>query len=77
MKLVLVEDDRIVRIPVRDRLQAAGFAVTECADGSAALRAAELEAQGIVLSDVRLPGMDGIALSGSSARCSRTSRCCS
>jgi DNA-binding NtrC family response regulator len=62
MKLLLVEDDRIVRIPVRDRLQAAGFAVTECADGAAALRAAEREAQDIVLSDVRLPGMDGIAL---------------
>ncbi len=62
MKLLLVEDDRIVRVPVRDRLRAAGFEVTECADGAAALRAAELEAQDIVLSDVRLPGLDGIAL---------------
>jgi DNA-binding NtrC family response regulator len=62
MKLLLVEDDRIVRIPVRDRLAAAGYAVTECADGAAALRAAESEAFDIVLSDVRLPGLDGISL---------------
>jgi DNA-binding NtrC family response regulator len=62
MKLLLVEDDRIVRIPVRDRLQAAGYTVTECADGPAALRAAEREAHDIILSDIRLPGMDGITL---------------
>ena len=62
MKLLLAEDDRIVRVPVRDALQAAGYAVTECADGSAALRAAESEAFDIVLSDVRLPGLDGISV---------------
>ena len=62
MRVLLAEDDRIVRIPVRDALKAAGFAVTDCADGSAALRLAEAEAYDIVLSDVRLPGMDGIAL---------------
>jgi DNA-binding response OmpR family regulator len=62
MKLLLVEDDRIVRIPVRDALEAAGYAVTACADGSAALRAAESESCDIVLSDVRLPGLDGISL---------------
>src|SRR6266540_1998439 len=62
MKLLLVEDDRIVRIPVRDALRAAGYAVTECADGSSALRASESEAHDIVLSDVRLPGLDGISL---------------
>ncbi|MBI5068324.1 MAG: sigma-54-dependent Fis family transcriptional regulator [Deltaproteobacteria bacterium] len=62
MKLLLAEDDRIVRIPVRDALRAAGFAVTDCGDGAAALRAAEAEAHDIVLSDVRLPGLDGISL---------------
>jgi len=62
VKLLLAEDDRLVRIPVRDALRAAGLDVTECADGSAALRAAEAEAFDIVLSDIRLPGLDGIAL---------------
>jgi len=62
MKLLLAEDDRIVRIPVRDALRAAGYEVADCADGNAALRAAEAEAYDIVLTDVRLPGLDGIAL---------------
>ncbi len=62
MKLLLAEDDRIVRITVRDALADDGYAVTECADGGSALRAVESEAFEIVLTDVRLPGLDGIAL---------------
>jgi DNA-binding NtrC family response regulator len=61
-KLLLVEDDRIVRITVRDALAKAGYRVTDLSDGAAALRAAEAERFDIVLTDVRLPGLDGIAL---------------
>ncbi len=60
-KLLLVEDERIVRITV-DALAKAGYRVTDLADGAAALRAAEAERFDIVLTDVRLPGLDGIAL---------------
>ena len=62
MKLLLVEDDRIVRITVRDALADEGYAVTECADGAAALRAIQNEAFDIVLTDVRLPGADGLQI---------------
>ncbi|HET7826606.1 MAG TPA: sigma-54 dependent transcriptional regulator [Anaeromyxobacter sp.] len=62
MKLLLAEDDRIVRITVRDALVDAGYAVTERADGTSALEALRAEAFDIVLTDVRLPGVDGIAL---------------
>ncbi len=62
MRLLLVEDDRLVRIPVRDALRAAGCEVTESGDGLAALRAAEADAFDVVLSDVRLPGLDGLSL---------------
>ncbi|BDG05074.1 sigma-54-dependent Fis family transcriptional regulator [Anaeromyxobacter oryzae] len=62
MKLLLAEDDRIVRITVRDALADDGYAVTECADGTSALHAVQAEVFDIVLSDVRLPGVDGIAL---------------
>lgn len=62
MKLLLAEDDRIVRIPVRDALEEAGYEVTACADGTSALRALEGEAFEILLTDVRLPGLDGLAL---------------
>jgi DNA-binding NtrC family response regulator len=62
VKLLLVEDDRIVRITVRDALEDAGFRVTAFDDGLAALRAAEAEPFDLVLTDVRLPGLDGISL---------------
>ena len=62
MKLLLAEDDRIVRITVRDALQEDGYTVTECADGRGALEAIRTEAFDMVLTDVRLPGVDGIAL---------------
>jgi DNA-binding NtrC family response regulator len=61
-KLLLVEDERIVRITVRDALAKAGYRVTDLADGAAALRVAEAERFDIVLTDVRLPGLDGISL---------------
>ena len=61
-RLLLVEDERIVRITVRDAVAKAGYRVTDLADGAAALRAAEAERFDIVLTDVRLPGLDGIAL---------------
>ncbi len=62
MKLLLAEDDRIVRITVRDALQEQGYLVTDCSDGTGALQALERDAYDVILSDVRLPGMDGIAL---------------
>ncbi|HEY6101214.1 MAG TPA: sigma-54 dependent transcriptional regulator [Anaeromyxobacter sp.] len=62
MKVLLAEDDRIVRITVRDALEEDGCSVTECADGARALAAIQAEAFDIVLTDVRLPGVDGIAL---------------
>jgi DNA-binding NtrC family response regulator len=62
LKLLLVEDDRIVRIPVRDALADAGYLVTECADGATAQRLLNTESFDIMLSDVRLPGVDGLSL---------------
>jgi DNA-binding NtrC family response regulator len=62
VRLLLAEDDRIVRITVRDALAEAGYEVVECADGGAAAAALGREAFDLVLTDVRLPGLDGIAL---------------
>jgi DNA-binding NtrC family response regulator len=61
-RVLLVEDDRIVRITVRDALSRAGYAVSEHSDGGSALRAVDAEVFDIVLTDVRLPGTDGITL---------------
>ncbi|HYG70466.1 MAG TPA: sigma 54-interacting transcriptional regulator, partial [Anaeromyxobacteraceae bacterium] len=62
MKLLLAEDDRIVRITVRDALEEAGYDVTACADGVAAIQALDREPFDLVLTDVRLPGVDGISI---------------
>jgi DNA-binding NtrC family response regulator len=62
MRLLLAEDDRIVRITVRDALREAGYEVTECPDGTSALAALEREPFDLVLTDVRLPGVDGVTL---------------
>ncbi|MHB8874634.1 MAG: sigma-54-dependent transcriptional regulator [Myxococcaceae bacterium] len=62
MNLLLVEDDRVVRVTARFALEAAGYQVTECADGTSALRAIEESLFDLVLSDIRLPGLNGIEL---------------
>ncbi len=62
MRLLLVEDERILRVTLRDVLEEDGWQVTALADGGAALRAAEDKPFDLVLTDVRLPGLDGLAL---------------
>ena len=62
MRLLLAEDDRIVRITVADALEEAGYQVVSCADGTSALLALERDPFDLMLTDVRLPGVDGLAL---------------
>ena len=62
MRVLLVEDDRAVRITVRDALEDAKHQVAECAHGEAALSAMKRESFDLLLTDVRLPGVDGISL---------------
>jgi DNA-binding NtrC family response regulator len=62
MRLLLAEDDRIVRITVRDALEEAGYQVLECPDGTSAAAALRREAFDLMLTDVRLPGVDGLSL---------------
>ncbi|MBL8924230.1 MAG: sigma 54-interacting transcriptional regulator [Myxococcaceae bacterium] len=62
LRILLVEDDRIVRVPVRDALEDAGYLVTECETGAQAQRLLTSARFDIMLSDVRLPGVDGVTL---------------
>jgi DNA-binding NtrC family response regulator len=62
VRLLLVEDDRVVRVTLRDALASAGFEVTEAADGVAARDAIERDLFDLVLTDVRLPGVSGLEL---------------
>jgi DNA-binding response OmpR family regulator len=59
--LVVDDDAKIVRL-VRTYLERAGYRVVEAADGRAALSAIALEAPVLVVLDVMLPEVDGIAV---------------
>jgi len=62
MRILLVEDDRAVRITVRDALEEAGHQVVDRPDGTAGLASLEQSGFDLLLTDVRLPGVDGISL---------------
>ncbi len=63
-KVVFVEDDASVRKSLTQTLSLAGFEVLACDSAEAALRHIVPALKGIVVSDVRLPRMDGVALLG-------------
>ncbi|MGN6830984.1 sigma-54-dependent transcriptional regulator [Paucibacter sp. M5-1] len=60
--VVFVEDDLPVRVSLTQTLELAGLAVTPCRSAEEALPHIAPGAQIIVITDVRLPGMDGRAL---------------
>ncbi|NQZ92377.1 MAG: sigma-54-dependent Fis family transcriptional regulator [Moritella sp.] len=62
IQIALIEDDEIVRLAISQRLQLAGYDVIECADGESALSLIPAAFPGIVISDVRLPDISGLAL---------------
>ncbi len=60
--ILLAEDDEIMRISVSDRLKQYGWQIDEAEDG---LKAAELVKKNhynLIISDIRMPGMDGVSL---------------
>jgi DNA-binding NtrC family response regulator len=62
MRILLVEDDRAVRITVRDALAEAGHEVLALDAAPSALAALRQEPFELILTDIRLPGGDGLAL---------------
>ncbi|MFQ5748214.1 MAG: sigma-54-dependent transcriptional regulator [Planctomycetota bacterium] len=60
MDILLVEDERSLAIPLGDSLQDAGYRVTVLFDGAAALAWLARKHCDLVVTDVRLPGSDGI-----------------
>lgn len=62
LQVLLVEDDAIVRKGAQQTLELAGLDVLPCASAEEALAHLSPEFPGIVLSDVQLPGIDGLQL---------------
>lgn len=61
-RILLVDDDPNISHLVRLYLEKEGFSVTEAARGDTALESFQQEAPALVLLDVMLPGMDGLAV---------------
>lgn len=60
--LLVVDDEKIVRESLRDILELEGYAVHVAADGEAALRKLQDVPVDLVITDIMMPGMDGISL---------------
>lgn len=58
--VIFVEDDDALRVGASQALELEGFVVAAFADAQSALPAIEDDFPGVVVSDIRLPGMDGI-----------------
>lgn len=60
MQVLFVEDDPMNRRVVRDMLKVVGTEMAEAADAKAGLSMIDRDEYGIVLMDLRMPGMDGL-----------------
>jgi two-component system, OmpR family, response regulator len=61
-RVLVVEDEDAIRIPLASALRAAGHQVRECADGVGFEAAVDAFRPDLALLDIQLPGRDGYAL---------------
>ncbi len=63
-RILVAEDEEIMRITVVDHLRNQGWQVEEAVNGSQALELIRKNSYQLLLSDIRMPGMDGETLLG-------------
>jgi len=59
-RILIVDDEPLMRVPLADRLEMAGYEVTAVATGEEALAAVATALFDVAIIDLRLPGMDGL-----------------
>jgi len=59
-RILVVEDDEFLRDTLQTELELAGYQVTVAADALAAIERSRQEPFDLIVTDVRLPGMDGL-----------------
>jgi DNA-binding NtrC family response regulator len=62
VRVLLADDEKAIAVTLGDALRNAGHDVTVVNDGNAAAAAVEANSFDVVVSDVRMPGMDGMAV---------------
>jgi two-component system C4-dicarboxylate transport response regulator DctD len=60
--VIVVDDEAAIREAVQQWLELSGFSVQSCATAQAALALVDRDYSGILISDVRMPGTDGLQL---------------
>ena len=69
LRIVVVDDEELVRLPVVTMLQDGGAEIFEFSNAADALRALDtLTDIDLVLTDVNMPGMDGVAFAAALSR---------
>lgn len=61
-RVLVVDDSVVIRAIVGHTLRAAGFEVGEAEDGAVALRRLDRESFDVVVTDLQMPGVDGMAV---------------
>ncbi|RJQ41400.1 MAG: sigma-54-dependent Fis family transcriptional regulator [Nitrospiraceae bacterium] len=58
--ILLIEDEKLMRVTIEDALRTAGYEVTAFETGTEALSSLKISPADVVVTDVRLPDIDGI-----------------
>ena len=61
-KILVVDDEEGIRSFLADALESEGHAIVQAADGDAALRQLEAHSFHVMITDLRMPGIDGMTL---------------
>ncbi len=59
-RILIIEDDKAIRMGLEDDLKADGYEVEFAFDGLEGLKKAQEAGYGLILLDLMLPGMDGL-----------------
>ncbi|MGB3611932.1 MAG: response regulator, partial [Cellvibrio sp.] len=58
-KLLIIDDDTLVRQSIATYLEDSGFEVTQVSDGNSGIRAIDESLPDLVITDLRMPDLDG------------------